>query len=203
MASLGAAITNTVYQSETNTFLYSKSSSKAKTETVSIVSEQEFTNIMSEQFGFDQQTGQIMYKVYTAIQENYKDRSQLERDWCFARALSQLGDYNSKKVDIGIFEIETNAWRKGAGWIYKYDEEKDYFCNNLQISEKDYLYLRYMLRLQHFMTSNPDDYSYDAMFKNKKTNYKSYLKWKQNMETAMGVELSDDEYTDKYKLLYE
>ncbi|MBP3487259.1 MAG: hypothetical protein J6K53_02570 [Roseburia sp.] len=203
MVSLSAVVTNTVYKSDTNTYLRPTSSGKEKKNTPATMTKQEFSNIMTEQFGFDKRTGEIMYDVYMAIQKEYEDKTQQERDWYFARALSQLGDYNSKKANIGPVKIETNAWRKGAGWVYKYDEEESYFCNTLGLSENDYTYLRYMLRLQHFITSKPEDYSYGALLYLWAYDPSDFASWKKNMETATGTELSDIAYVKKYKLLYD
>jgi len=102
-----------------------------------------------------------------------------------------------------FFTIETHAWRKGAGWAYKYDDEKKFFCNTLGLSEEDYLYLRQMIRIQHFMTSNPDNYSYDALCTLKKKKPNDFKRWKENMEKATGKTFTDAEYMEYYKDLYE
>lgn len=126
---------------------------------------------MKEQFGFDDRTVDILWDIYEAVQKLYADLPQKERDWYFARAISQLGDYNDKPVKILFFSVETHAWRKGAGWAYKYDEEEEFFCKKLGLSEGDYKYIRQMVRLQHFMTSDPEGYNYtnlNNLYLNKK-----------------------------------
>jgi hypothetical protein len=64
-------------------------------------------------------------------------------NYYFARVLSQLS-YN------GGDTLE-NQWRAGAGFVYGYtaDAEQAYFMNKLNFSEKDYNYLRGMVRLQN------------------------------------------------------
>lgn len=186
MSSRCALVTNTVYQTETNTYLRPTVSEETKRSTVT-VTKREFAAIMTEQFGFDKRTGEIMYDVYTAIQKKYKNMSQQEQDWYFTRTLSQLGDYNSKTANIGPMKIETNAWRKGAGWVYKYDEAESYFCNTLGLNEDDYLYLRYMLRLQHFITSNPEDYSYDALLYLWSHDPSDFASWKKIWRVQQGL----------------
>ncbi len=125
-------------------------------------------SIFQEQFGFDFKAASILYQIYKNIQNKYEDLSIIEKDWYFTRALSQLGGYNNKSVKLLFITYETNAWKKGAGIVYKYDDEKKFFCEELKIEEDDYNYIRYMIRLQHFITSDSERYSYDAVLKFKK-----------------------------------
>lgn len=122
-----------------------------------------FMDLLQAQFGFDDRTVGILGEVYRAIQEKYADKTAKERGWYFARALSQMAEYNNKSVSVMGISIETHAWRKGAGWVYKYDGEKDYFVNELGIAEADYRYMRQMVRLQHMMASDDENYGYDAV----------------------------------------
>lgn len=164
--------------------------------------EEMFKKNMKEQFGFDDRTVDILWDIYEAVQKLYADLPQKERDWYFARAISQLGDYNDKPVKILFFSVETHAWRKGAGWAYKYDEEEEFFCKKLGLSEGDYKYIRQMVRLQHFMTSDPEQYSYNGLEMLSRKNKEHFNEWKKTMEQAMGRSYSDSEYKDFYKQLY-
>ena len=162
-----------------------------------------FIQQLIEQFGFDAKTARLMFEVYDKIQEVYKDSPQEERDWYFARAMSQLGDYNSMEKKVLFFTIETNAWRKGAGWAYEYDGEEKFFIDTLGLNKEDYLYLRQMIRLQHFMTSNPSSYSYDALCKLQKDDKNEFALWRETMEKTIGRKFEDDkEYKGYYKELY-
>ncbi|WP_124065279.1 DUF4280 domain-containing protein [Clostridium sp. E02] len=160
-------------------------------------------DFMQEQFGFDDKSSNIMKDIYEKIQKNFEDQSPIERDWYFARAISQLGDYNNKKVKVLFAKIETDAWRKGAGWAYKYDKEEDFFCNELGIKSEDYKYLRQMIRLQHFMSSDPSNYSYDVVVQLLDEDKDEFDVWKKNMEKATGKTYTDEEYLDYYKELYQ
>lgn len=53
--------------------------------------EEMFKKNMKEQFGFDDRTVDILWDIYEAVQKLYADLPQKERDWYFARAISQLG----------------------------------------------------------------------------------------------------------------
>ncbi|MDK2968751.1 DUF4280 domain-containing protein [Lacrimispora sp.] len=158
---------------------------------------------LSDQFGFDEKSTKIMSDIYDKIQNKYKDLPQIEKDWFFSRAISQLGDYNSKPLNIIGLNIETHAWRKGAGWAYEYDKEKEYFCTDLGLKEGDYKYLRQMVRLQHFMSSDPENYSYEAVKTYADEKNDVFQSWKNTMENGIGTKLSDKEYLDLYKTLYD
>ncbi|MDR1769868.1 MAG: DUF4280 domain-containing protein [Hungatella sp.] len=160
-------------------------------------------DFMQGQFGFNEKASKTMKEVYDKIQEKYKELSQMERNWLFARAISQLGDYNNKTVNVLFLKIETHAWRKGAGWAYKYDKEEKFFIESLGIKKEDYQYLRQMVRLQHFMSSDPLKYSYDALKQKHKKKTDDFNTWKSNMENATGKTFSDQEYLDYYKELYQ
>lgn len=143
-----------------------------------------------------------MGEVYRKIQEVYAGWTQKERDWFFARALSQIGDYDNKVVG----GRETNAWRRGAGWAIQYGEanHKKFFCDTLGIDEADYKYMRHMIRLQHFMTSN-DDYTYDSVYEMSNNLFRKgdFQSWKKTMEEGIGEQLEDDAYLNLYKKIYD
>lgn len=165
-----------------------------------------FLNHLQEQFGFDRRTVGILGEVYRKVQEEYADRTQLERDWIFTRALSQIGDYDNKWVDVvGDVGFETHAWRRGAGWVFEYGVEnaKNFFCDKLGIDEADYKYMRQMVRLQHFMTSNPDGkYSYSSVYEMLETDKGNFQAWKKTMEDGIGEVLEDDDYLKLYKKIF-
>lgn len=164
-----------------------------------------FMDLLQTQFGFDDRTVGILGEVYRAIQEKYADKTAKERGWYFARALSQMAEYNNKRVSVMGISIETHAWRNGAGWVYKYDGEKDYFINELGLAEADYKYMRQMVRLQHMMTSDDENYSYDAVLKmkNDEKRENDFNDWKETLEKATGEEYTDDEYLQRYGELYQ
>ena len=153
-----------------------------------------FITNMLNNFGFDQQTSEYMYKLYDGIKIKYKS-SPGEIDWYFSRALSQIGGsygkfnisnvfgYTIDEEDIFLkmMDIDADAWTNGAGKVCGYGGEQTFF-NDVGMSNNEFIYLRYILRLQHFITSTPSIYSYDAMMKNR---YSTQFEWKKNMEKGL------------------
>lgn len=139
-------------------------------------------------FGFDIQTCEYMYKLYDGIKIKYKDEPN-KIDWFFSRAISQIGGSYGKftisnkfgyKIDednvfLKMMEIDSDGWTNGAGKVCGYGSEQNFF-NDVGISNNEFIYLRYKLRLQHFMTSTPSIYSYDSMLKSTSSNQLSYKK---------------------------
>ena len=168
-----------------------------------------FLNHLQKQFGFDRKTVGILGEVYRKIQEVYANLTQKERDWIFARSLSQMAFYDRKRFTaIGNIGIETFAWVKGAGMAIEFGEasHKKFFCDTLGIDEADYKYMRQMVRLQHLMTSN-DDYTYSSVFKmsqgNTSEDKANFQDYKKTMEEGIGKELEDDAYLELYKQIYD
>lgn len=62
--------------------------------------ESQFKENMKKQFGFDDETTQIMWNVYENLRIKYKDASQQEIDWRFTRLIGGLSydDSDSKKL---------------------------------------------------------------------------------------------------------
>ena len=78
------------------------------------------------------------------------------------------------------------------------------FCTTLGLDEKDYKYLRQMVCLQHFMTSDSKAYSYQALEALWEYDSKEFKIWRNNMEAAIGKTFADDEeYKKYYKKIYE
>lgn len=163
-----------------------------------------FMDHLQKQFGFDRRTVGVLGEIYRKIQEKYPTETQREWGWRFARSLSQMAGYDNLKVA----GRETDAWRRGAGEATEYGEEnhKEFFCDKLGIDEENYIYMRYMVRLQHFMISN-DDYTYSSVLKMSKSflpnNKSEFQEWKKKMEKAIDDELDNDEYLERYKNIYD
>ncbi|MFG6335922.1 MAG: hypothetical protein K1W20_10755 [Lachnospiraceae bacterium] len=163
-----------------------------------------FMDHLQKQFGFDRRTVGVLGEIYRKIQEKYPTETQREWGWRFARSLSQMASYDN----MIVLGEETDAWVRGAGEAIEYGEEKhkEFFCDKLGIDEENYTYMRYMVRLQHFMTSN-DDYTYSSVLKMSKSffpNDKSeFQEWKKKMEKAIDDELDKDEYLERYKNIYD
>ncbi len=170
-----------------------------------------FKDTLSQEFGFDNKTVTVLWDVYEAIQTKYPDLPQEERDWYFARTISQIGGYNNMSKDLKMVEVETHAWKKGAGTVFEYGDENaiTYFCDELGICLEDYQYMRQMVKLQHLMVSAPNEYSATAVAKKANaTENDEEIKqnldvWIANMSTATNQTYTLDEYADYYKKLYD
>lgn len=157
-----------------------------------------FMETLQEQFGFDRRTVGALGELYRAIQEKYADKTQKEKDWYFTRALSQMAGYDNKKV----FVVETHAWRRGAGQVYKYGKSDKYFVKELGMDEATYKYMYQMIRLQHAMSSDSEKYSYTSLEEMKNNNNQEFQEWKKNMEKGTGLKFTDDSYLKYYETLY-
>ncbi len=156
-----------------------------------------FKHNLSEQYGFDDRTTTIIYDLNIRIEEKYPDIDQTERDYKFARVLSQFS-YSSENDPF------TGAYEAGAGSINNYDTLG--FFEELEMSEQDYNYLRYNIRLQNFISSENSDYSIEAIKKD--TNNPDTLQLYTDT-MILGLNLpedtvfSDDEYLAKYEEIHE
>lgn len=175
----------------------------------SCVKVEEFKNTLKAQFGFDDKTVSVLWNVYDAIQLKYAHLPQRERDWYFARSISQMAGYNNKLYyplgeNVAQVAIETHAWRKGAGWAYEYEieDEKNFFCGKLGISTEDYEYMRQMVRLQHLMVSDKETYSLVGAQNKRNKSKEEFEIWKEKMSIATNVEYTDEEYLNYYNILY-
>ncbi len=181
--------------------------------------------VLYEQFGFDARTARIMAETYSLIEKKYPDKSNREIGWYFSRALSQVGGYNNKEMEIIGRKIETHAWKKGGGIVFEYDRQsmESWFTEELGLGKSDYLYLLQMVKLQNMMTSDPENYSYDAaealarkyQDENEDKNNKNdatkreFASWVENME-RLGERYIDedgvidvDAYLKRYKEIYD
>lgn len=189
----GSALHGATYNSNTGKYLLLPTKNDNKL----IIKESAFIDNLQSQFGFDEKTSIIIVNVYNAIKQKNPDANQKEIDRMFSRSISQLF-YNKG-------DAVANQWRAGAGYQYGYgeEEERKYFIDKLGLSQSDYKYLRQMIRLQQFMVSSPKKYSYNAVKTLKTENYDEFKTWKKNMQVVIGKKLSDNEYLDYYKRMYQ
>lgn len=78
-----------------------------------------------------------------------------------------------------------------------------FFSDALKISDEDYNYLRYMVRMEHFICGDNTLYDYNTVvgYYNNKEDDTTFSEWKGKMQEAYGREVSEEEYLEKYKLL--
>lgn len=153
-------------------------------------------DVYEKQFGFDDKTTDILTDVYMKIYSKY-DKEEV--DWYFARSISQLGGYDKNE----IFGVETYGWVKGAGQVFEVGMPDAFFSDALEISDEDYNYLRYMVRMEHFICGDNTLYDYNTVvgYYNNKEDDTTFSEWKEKMQEAYGREVSEEEYLEKYKLL--
>ena len=174
---------------------------------------------MKQQFGFDNRTASILKSIYDAIRKKYQKKSQREINYIYCRAISQLC-YNKGN-------ILDNQWRAGAGYVYGYSEsDQKKFYNDLGISDADYNYLKYMVRMEQNMVGNPDTFNSKAIhqlyekskafedldgidmlldygnYSDKEKANEKWNSWKGSMEKALGKSLTDKEFLAKYDEMY-
>lgn len=158
--------------------------------------EQKYMAIMKKEYGFDDETINIMMDVKDSI--NAKSDNQEYNDWLYTRTMGGL-QYKGFKWESTAgnpytqareFEIPTNSpympytSNGKLKLTYKHTEE-DFFTDYLGIDEEDYDRLRYMVQAQYRISGGS----------NSRDNEKEL------MEIGLGRKLSDKEYAEKWKEL--
>ncbi len=163
-----------------------------------ISSKKEFFQNIQDQYGFDDKTMKIMEEIYGKINDKYGDKGSQYVDWMFFRALSQVGGYDDDNFS-GIKDA-ANIWKQGAGNAYHEESHKKFYINELGISEEDYEYLKYNLRMQHNISSSPDIFNstcVEGLDDDKRDS------WRNNMQTGLGLDdLSDEDLQNQINGLY-
>lgn len=126
-------IENSIYNCDTGMYYMPSATTELP------VSKEDFINDMKNQYGFDDKTGEIMYDVYTKLKAKYPNASQTEIDWRFTRLMGGL-------IYDHIDDLNSALWNQTAGSVT--DNEKEYFTSELGLSETDYNYLKYKVRVQ-------------------------------------------------------
>lgn len=132
-------------------------------------------------------TMEIMEEVYNKISEKYGDKGDNYVDWMFFRAISQVGGYDDDESQ-GIIDV-MNIWKQGAGNAYEEECHQDFFVKELGLSEQEYNYLKYNIRMQHSVSSSPEVFNTTCV-----SNLDDEKKgtWKDNMEKGMGLDKISD-----------
>ena len=167
----------TIYNSATGEFLLPLANTG-----MGDMSKEDFVKLMTEQYGFDQQTAEIMYDMYGALQIAYPNISQEELDWRFTRLLGGL-EYDDKPSSKW-------RWNQTAGVaIDRGMTEEEYFTQVLGMSLADYRLLRYKVRVQYEISGLAGaSWSYNDL------EPKEQKDFKQHMEKALGRKLTDKEF---------
>ena len=118
-------------------------------------------------------------------------------DWMFFRALSQVGGYDD---DFSGAYDAANVWKQGAGNAYPEEKHKKFYVDTLGLSDSDYNYLKYNLRMQHYISSAPDAYNstcIEGLDDDKRDS------WRNHMQTGLGLDdLSDEALQNQINRLH-
>ncbi len=166
------------------------------------LTQDEFLKNIQEQFGFDSKTAQIMWDVYTKLKEKYPNDSQSEIDWRFTRLLGGFSYSDTFKGEImwdstaGCAIDQKKDWMSGSGNHIAYQKlsEEEYFSDFLGISEKDYLLLRYKVRIQNQISSSPDTFRLPEKFGSlSEGQLENFNTWKSTCESATGINFANNQ----------
>ena len=79
-----------------------------------------------------------------------------------------------------------------------------FFCDALKMSDEDYKYLRYMLRMEQYICGDNELFDYNTVvgYYNNKENDVTFSEWQEKMQEAFGREVTEEEYMEEYKAMY-
>lgn len=167
-------------------------------------------SIFEEQYGFDERAVKIILDLHQAIQKKCSAESQLKRDWRFTRLLGGLkyglkeeegwGDefqWNQTAGDATI--VSQEIWGAGGypGVISQDLPFKKYITDELGLTNDDYEYLKYKVRIQNYLVGkDAETIKYDEKAPLEKTNQnKSRI---EKMTIGLGRTLKDDEFIQNW-----
>jgi len=151
---------------------------------------------MKNVYGFDDDVIAIMEQLRVGLKERFPNKSQNELDYLYLLILGRLqfGDYETNNSDALfrwdntagdplMFFFSTIRTPTNQELVIKMFEE-------LGVSEEEYRFLRYKIRMQYNITSFPETYIWERA--------KDRPDWKDFMRKALGY--SEEEFTNE---LYE
>lgn len=147
--------------------------------TVTVVTVQ--TKYLKQNFGFDTRVCNILEDIQNALKSKYFT------DLAYA-------DYMYNRI-VGGFQYLGISWNAAAGNPYSGTDEQSYITGQLGISLADYKYVRYHVRLQNEILSNPDRYDPE----NKENNIVAF---KGNYDDAIGKNTSESEFINVWRDIY-
>ena len=153
---------------------------------------------MKNVYGFDDDVIAIMEQMRIGLKKRFPNKSQNELDYLYLLVLGRLqfGDFETNNSDALfrwdntagdplIFFFSTLRTPTNQELVIKMFEE-------LGVSEEEYRFLRYKIRMQYNITSFPENYTWDEAKKIEN------IRWRENVRIAFGY--SEEEFTDE---LYE
>lgn len=159
-------------------------------------SEQKFVRNLKEQYGFDDETAQIILKMKENIDKNYPNLSQRERDYILNRLLGGLvyGDMSSDGLKDTLKKLLNGSmWANTAG-VGITDSSgdalsiEDQLKKLLGLSDSDYDLLRYKVRIQNLISSSPTSLNWDDLKDSQKSEFK------ETIQQVLGYNLTMEEF---------
>ena len=163
--------------------------------------QQEFFDDLKKHYGFDLETALALWDVWLMLGIKNPNASKEELDWLYTRAVSMLVYNEGDNLD--------DQWRAGAGYVYEYGEEaeEEYFLS-LGLTKAQYELLRYKVRVQNQISSNPEGYKPENVkswngsvipLNNTQLVGDRYDLFKESMEKGLGKKLTDEEFDRLWK----
>ena len=158
------------------------------------VKQKEHEKFMLEMFGFEKEEVRIMDKVRSGLKAFDPELTDDEVDWAYTRAIGRLvyGDSND----------DFKEWLDMMKWdgtvATEIIPEEQLFTKVIGLSQQEYKLLRYKVRVQNQILGAVDATNY-AFFKENKAIRNSY---KTSMESAIGYQLTDDEFEALWERQY-
>lgn len=168
----------------------------------------QFVENMKTQYGFDDATVELLWKMWVNIHDKYQDKGEQYCAYVFVRMLSSTDEYLGFGWDDAAGKINSSSceYAKGPHTTVKIcDTSLPAHLRDLGFSEQEINRLMYGLDAQQMYCD--DDLegrkTWDFIFDNKDKNDEGYYyKKKVNMEKALGITLTDEEFKERYTEQY-
>lgn len=157
-----------------------------------------FFECIQTQYGFDNETIRIMRNVYDKLYEKYPNASQREIDWRFTRLMGGFV-YDEGTISTVKWDDVAGCAIDGYAEVNEYGNpfdmtEKGYFTGFLEIPERDYLVLRYQVRLQYTIVGETQDYLMPDDYNKIKEEQLEHLQtWRTTCQDSTGLTFRSDE----------
>ncbi len=177
----------------------------------------DFKDNLKSQFGFDDETVEIMWNVFSALKQKYPNASQLEIDWRFTRLMGgfsydgiewddaaggAIDQYHKRKLTSEDELYPSANTESPTYYLSVRFSEKEYFTEYLEIKENDYVLLRYKVRLQNLITSKPERYllPFDVSLTDKQQ--KDLEQWRATYIGVTGDQCTNEEFLQIWNKQY-
>ena len=104
------------------------------------ISKDDFSKMYKEQYGFDDEEIELIWKVMVRIYQKYPNVEEAEYQFCLL-----MGRIGYNKSDS---ELQSSVWDNTTGSL-GYEDPRDYMMNELGLTKEEANKLYYRVRLQH------------------------------------------------------